>query len=57
MAQIALAGWTLGVLGLGIADGGVGLILIYVVAATTLVSGTSYLVRWNRHFASLEERT
>ena len=54
VTQILLIGWALCVLGLEISDRGVSQVLIYIVAATTVLSGASYLVRWNRLAASLE---
>ncbi len=47
-AQIVLAGAVLGQAGLGLMIGGAVQVLIYLVAATTLVSGGLYLVRWMR---------
>jgi cardiolipin synthase (CMP-forming) len=52
--QILLAAYTLARLGLGFADGGVGIVLVYVVAATTVASGAAYLVRWARTLAGAE---
>src|SRR3546814_240082 len=45
-AQIVLAAVVLADLGLGIEDYGLGGLLVYVVAATTVVSGATYLVLW-----------
>jgi cardiolipin synthase len=45
VAQIALAGWLLAVLGIDLADHGVTMVLVWVVAATTVASGAAYL--WN----------
>ena len=53
--QIALAGVTLGHLGLRIDLGWTMEILVYCVAATTLVSGAGYLVRWTRALAGMEQ--
>jgi cardiolipin synthase len=53
--QILLVATLLAQLGLGLAiDWGVKL-LIYAVAATTVLSGAAYLVRWGRALAGLEE--
>ncbi|MBL6934393.1 MAG: CDP-alcohol phosphatidyltransferase family protein [Alphaproteobacteria bacterium] len=48
VAQIALAGIVLARSALLFDDGGVAEILIYVVAATTFISGMGYLGRWTR---------
>jgi len=53
--QIALIAVVLGRLGLGIPDFGLVRILIYAVAATTVISGVAYLVRWGRALAGVEE--
>lgn len=55
--QIALIAVILGKLGLGVADFGLGRVLIYTVAATTVISGAGYLVRWGRALAGVEEDT
>jgi cardiolipin synthase len=55
--QIALIAVVLGRLGLGVPDFGVGRILIYAVAATTVISGAAYLVRWGSALAGVEEDT
>ncbi|HEX9488795.1 MAG TPA: CDP-alcohol phosphatidyltransferase family protein [Stellaceae bacterium] len=55
--QIALIAVVLGQLGLGVPDFGVGRILIYAVAATTVISGAAYLVRWGSALAGVEEDT
>jgi cardiolipin synthase len=47
-AQIALVAVLLARLGLGVNDFGLIRVLIYVVAATTLISGAGYLLRWAR---------
>jgi cardiolipin synthase len=47
-AQIVLAGVVLSEAGLGLVIGGAIQALIYLVAATTLLSGGYYLVRWMR---------
>ena len=44
--QIALVGFVLARLGLGIDEGTVTAILIAAAAVTTVLSGLSYLVRW-----------
>jgi cardiolipin synthase len=54
-AQIALAALALARLGLGFDDHGLLTALVYAVAATTIVSGAAYLVRWGRALAGLEE--
>ena len=53
--QIALVVVVLARLGLGIPDLGLGRLLIYTVAATTVISGAAYLVRWGRALAGVEE--
>jgi cardiolipin synthase (CMP-forming) len=53
--QIALVVVVLARLGLGIPDLGLGRLLIYAVAATTVISGAAYLVRWGRALAGVEE--
>lgn len=53
--QIILVGFVLGRLGLGAAAGWPDLALSLIVAATTIVSGLSYLVRWARIFARSEQ--
>ena len=53
--QIALIAVVLGQLGLGIPVFGLGRILTYAVAATTVISGISYLVRWGSALAGVEE--
>ena len=53
--QIVLVAWVLAHLGLGIADRNLTAILIDAVAATTVLSGGVYLVRWMRGFAGTEE--
>lgn len=54
VAQIALAGVMLGHLGLGVTVEGLADVLVYVVAATTLASGASYLIAWTRRAARVE---
>lgn len=53
-AQIALAAAVLAELGLGFDMTPLVLVLIYAVAATTAVSGASYIVSWTREMAGLE---
>jgi cardiolipin synthase len=53
-AQIVLAAVTLAMLGLGIGDRLMIDILIYIVAATTLLSGACYLFKWASQNASVE---
>ena len=53
-AQIVLAATILGVSGFGV-EGALFIdVLVYVVAATTLISGTMYVARWSRAAALLE---
>ena len=54
-AQIILVGFVLARLGLGASAGWPDLVLILVVAATTIVSWLSYLVRWARILARPEQ--
>jgi cardiolipin synthase (CMP-forming) len=53
--QIILVGFVLARLGLGAAAGWPDLVLSLMVAATTIVSGLSYLVRWARILARSEQ--
>jgi cardiolipin synthase len=53
--QIALAGVVLGKLGFALNDHGLSTVLLWAVAATTVLSGAAYLVRWGRAFAGHEE--
>lgn len=53
--QIMLIAVLLAQLGLGLIDLGLTLALIYAVAATTLLSGGAYLVRWAKALAGAEE--
>jgi cardiolipin synthase len=55
--QIALIAVVLCRLGLGVADFGLGRMLIYAVAATTVISGAAYLVRWGSALAGVEDDT
>ena len=52
--QIGLVGLVLAELGFGIGDLGLGPAPIYAVAATTVISGAGYLVRWMRMAAGAE---
>jgi cardiolipin synthase len=52
--QIVLAAFTLARLGFGTGDHGIGAVLISVVAATTVLSGGAYLIRWMRGIAGME---
>ena len=53
--QIVLAALTLARLGFNLDDHGVGATLVLAVAATTVLSGSAYLVRWAQSLASAEE--
>jgi len=53
--QILLVGVLLAQLGLGVEPGATVEALVYMVAATTILSGAGYLVRWTRALAGLEE--
>ncbi len=55
VAQIVLAVVVLGDLGLDIVIDGLVQVLIYLVAATTLASGATYLVEWTRRAGRVEE--
>lgn len=46
VAQITLAGFALGRLGLDVSGGWVETLLVYAVATTTLASGAAYVVKW-----------
>jgi cardiolipin synthase len=52
--QIALVGFVLGRLGLGLDGGRATSVLVGLVAATTVLSGLSYVVRWARILAGSE---
>src|SRR6516162_11186 len=54
-AQITLVGYVLARLGLGIDVGRLDLVLSLLVAATTVLSGLSYLVRWARILGRSEQ--
>ncbi len=53
--QIALVAFVLARLGLGASDGPATFVLVLAVAATTTLSGVSYLVRWARIVAGSEQ--
>jgi cardiolipin synthase len=55
-AQICLVGVTLARIAFGMEDYYLGQALIYLVGATTLLSGAAYLVRWARTLARAEIR-
>jgi cardiolipin synthase len=55
LVQIALVGYVLGRLGLGVGDGVMTEILVGLTAVTTVLSGLSYLVRWARILAGAEQ--
>lgn len=52
--QIVLVALTLARLAFAFDDHGLGVVLIYAVAATTVLSGAGYLVRWARSLAGAE---
>lgn len=54
VAQIALAGFVLARLGLGLPGATIASLLVYAVAATTLVSGGAYVVKWGLRAANYE---
>ena len=53
--QITLVGYVLGRLGIGLADGFVTEVLVWLTAVTTVLSGLSYLVRWARILSGAEQ--
>lgn len=62
VVQIVLAGVVLGIAAMDVPEGSLPLLqiyltwaLIYLVAATTLLSGASYLVKWSRKAATMED--
>lgn len=55
--QIALAAAVLAQLGIGLDLGGAGGWLVYLVGATTLLSGAVYVVSWVGHLASAEKQS
>lgn len=54
-AQIGLAAFILAELGLRFEIGWVASALIYIVTATTVTSGASYIVSWTRQMAGIED--
>jgi cardiolipin synthase len=54
-AQIALAAVVLGELGFDVALGFVSEALVYIVAATTLLSGAAYVIKWGRLAITMEQ--
>ena len=55
LVQIALVVYVLGRLGIGLPDGLVTDLLVWLTAATTVLSGMSYLVRWARILSGSEQ--
>ena len=55
LLQIALVGYVLGRLGVGLPDGFLTDILVWLTAGTTVLSGMSYLVRWARILSGSEQ--
>lgn len=55
LVQISLVGYVLGRLGVGLPDGLLTDTLVWLTAATTVLSGMSYLVRWARILAGSEQ--
>jgi cardiolipin synthase (CMP-forming) len=55
LVQIALVGYVLGRLGVGLPDGLLTNILVWLTVVTTVLSGMSYLVRWARLLSSSEQ--
>jgi cardiolipin synthase len=53
-AQIALAALVLALAALNVADPGIAVMMVYLVAATTAMSGAAYLVIWGRRRTGLE---
>jgi len=53
-AQFVLPAYVLAQLGLGANREGIVVALIYIVAATTVLSGAAYLVSWSRRTADIE---
>jgi len=51
--QIGLIGLVLASLGLGLAVPRLTVVLVYAVAATTMISGAGYLIRWTRALAGV----
>jgi len=56
VAQMLLAAMVLGLGGNGIDDGGLIDVMIVVTAATTVVSGAAYVIKWTRRAAEVEGR-
>jgi cardiolipin synthase len=54
VAQIILAGMVLAELGLELSLAGSVHVLVYVVAATTFVSGAAYVIKWGRRAVTME---
>jgi cardiolipin synthase (CMP-forming) len=55
LVQISLVGYVLGRLGVGLPDGLLTGALVWLTAATTVLSGMSYLVRWARILSGSEQ--
>jgi len=55
LVQISLVGYVLGRLGIGLPDGLLTNILVWLTAVTTVLSGMSYLVRWARILSGAEQ--
>jgi cardiolipin synthase len=55
LVQISLVGYVLGRLGVGLPDGLLTGTLVWLTAATTVLSGMSYLVRWARILSGSEQ--
>jgi cardiolipin synthase len=55
LVQIALVGYVLGRLGVGLSDGMLTEFLVLLAAVTTVLSGLSYLVRWARILSGAEQ--
>jgi cardiolipin synthase (CMP-forming) len=55
LVQISLIVYVLGRLGIGLPDGFVTNILVWLTAVTTVLSGMSYLVRWARILSGAEQ--
>ena len=54
-AQISLAAVVLGELGFDIVLGFVSEALVYIVVATTLLSGAAYVIKWGRLAITMEQ--
>ncbi len=57
MVQIVLAAVVLGGEALGMTDVLFVTVLVWIVAATTVASGASYIVQWNRRVPTMEDRS